>query len=432
MTPFIFQVGLGFLVGLAMIIPGVSAGTIAIILGIYLPTLHTINHLAAAPLKIGQKDRRLPVLTLGCLGIGVSLGILFGAHLISYYLETNPTLVYALFLGFLLSGFHILRERPWVQSPSSIGLAITGIGICLIIGLTHLQPLEPIPLIPLTSFKIGLLALSGFVGAGTMMLPGISGSMVLEILGSYGMIREAITQFHLTSLGVLFCSALLGGLMLARGLQWILDKHLNLGYWLVVGLLLGSAYKLAISMGSFHLKILPAILVGCMESELFQKKLEEAIRHFDQGLSADLVTLIQSKHQTLSVAESFTNGLLGLHLAHMLDQMSFVGSVIACDLKMAISLLGVSPTVIRNESMASISVVMTMCKRIQAITHSRLAMAISGVFEGQKAKVCMGFILGTLKKDYTFSFRGDLLDVQVQSVTTGLMTLRTLMQQQVS
>ncbi|MCP5127587.1 MAG: DUF368 domain-containing protein [Gammaproteobacteria bacterium] len=231
----------GFCMGSADIIPGVSGGTMAFILGIYPRLLAAINSFDLIWLRMVMRFDMKGVLTHPHFGFllplvaGILAALLFFTRVVPLpsYLVTDPELVYGLFFGLIVGSIIVLlRHIPqwsimrWVQ---------------LIFG-TLLGWLV-VNLVPTTTpDDVWFIFLSGALAITAMILPGISGSFILLILGKYAYIFDAIGHFRFTVI-IPFALGIATGLALfSRFLEWLLRVYRQGTIMVIIGILIGSLW----------------------------------------------------------------------------------------------------------------------------------------------------------------------------------------------
>lgn len=229
----------GLIIGTANIIPGVSGGTMAVVLGIY-------DRLIDA---IGSLRRRFweSVKYLFPIGIGAAGGILIFSTLMKLLLERYPAPTNFFFLGLVLGGVPVIVRRARSEHFCKRNLVpfTAALAVMLAIFALSLMNNESTQLItvltPLTAVQ---LFVCGAVASACMILPGVSGSMVLVILGVYTSVLTAISELNLailipTGLGIL--AGILGG---AKVIEICLRRFEQGTYCAILGLILGSVFPI--------------------------------------------------------------------------------------------------------------------------------------------------------------------------------------------
>lgn len=227
----------GMVMGAADVVPGVSGGTIAFITGIYRRLLDAVGD-APGHLWTAIRQRRFPGLWQSLDGTflitllaGILLSVITLASVIRYALEAWPIPVWSFFFGLILaSAWHIGREvGQWRADRTALLLA----GAVLAWWVTGLTPGQA-PVNSLTLFGAGSLAISA------MLLPGISGSFILLLLGMYTPVLSAIDERALADLGVFAVGCLAGLLAFARLLSALMRHFPDRMLALLTGVMLGA------------------------------------------------------------------------------------------------------------------------------------------------------------------------------------------------
>ncbi|MFP6763640.1 MAG: DUF368 domain-containing protein [Planctomycetaceae bacterium] len=254
------MIGCGVLMGAADIVPGVSGGTVALILGIYNRLVTAISRFDSQLLRYLVSRQWLAAVRyadlrfLGTLGAGIVTGIGGLSFLMHFLLENQPQHTNGVFFGLILgSGIIVGRgiER-WPVSHTT-AFCLGAAGTFLLLGLeTFQQPPD----------SLWYLFLCGMVGICAMILPGISGAFILLILGTYqdvtGLLRSCLTGlFQLLKNGAweidpaqllavaVFCIGCLTGLLVfSRFLRWLLLHYRTVTLAGLCGLMLGSLRKI--------------------------------------------------------------------------------------------------------------------------------------------------------------------------------------------
>ena len=232
-------VGKGMCMGTADIIPGVSGGTMAYILGIYQQLLESITVFSPewfrnmARLRIRQSLAEIPFLFFVPLGFGIVLAMWIFTKMIPlpYFVDHHPEPVYGLFFG-LVGGSVILLLRQHAGPRLMDGVTIAA-GIALGITIVSLVPAS-------TPDASWFIFLSGMLAISAMLLPGISGSFILLILGKYALILGAIGDLNLRVLLPFALGCGVGLLTFAHSLKWLMSRHTHTVNLIITGLLIGT------------------------------------------------------------------------------------------------------------------------------------------------------------------------------------------------
>ena len=230
----------GMGMGAADVVPGVSGGTIAFIVGIYdelINSIKSINLHAGRLLCKGRlrefwKTINGNFLFFLLLGIGISVFSL--AKLITYLLETEPVLVWSFFFGLVLASTWFVSKdiKEWNWKTVSGFL----VGAVVAFYITVATPTET-PTHLLFIFCCGVIAICA------MILPGISGSFILVLLGKYFYIMEAVKTLDLVVLGVFAVGCFLGITSFSHVLSYALRRFRNVTLAVLSGFMLGSLNK---------------------------------------------------------------------------------------------------------------------------------------------------------------------------------------------
>ena len=239
----------GFLMGAADVIPGVSGGTMALILGIYRELIASLRSFDYTALKLLLQGKlrdfsshvNLPFLL--SLLFGIAAAIISLAKIIPQLLYRYPTSTKAFFFGLIgASVFFVWRQIKVHDSITTALIFFSAISSYLIVGLLPFQTPESLPFI----------FFSGFIAICAMILPGISGAFILLILGKYLFILESLSNFihnpglsrDLAVITVFIAGCAVGLLSFARVLNWLFKKYPDYTTAILTGLMLGSLRKL--------------------------------------------------------------------------------------------------------------------------------------------------------------------------------------------
>jgi putative membrane protein len=254
----------GVLMGICDLIPGISGGTIAYLLGVY---EELIDHLSSFGVNLLEKERgKGHPLFFTLMGMGTSL--LIFSHAVHYLLLFYREPLLASFCGLILSSTFLHMKEIKKIKPMLFVL-----GFCLAFFLPEAGAQKTI-LSPLT------LVVAGYFSISAMLLPGISGSYVLHLFGAYEEAIKALVTLGITPLkSISFLSFLLigilgGGLTFTKVIHYLLKKHENVTLSLLSGFMLGSIKMIlpkTVSLTLFFPFFLGALLVFILKSPLLKK-----------------------------------------------------------------------------------------------------------------------------------------------------------------
>jgi putative membrane protein len=231
----------GFCMGSADIVPGVSGGTMALILGIYERLLMAIRSFDRAwldsmlRLRFGEALRSNDLPFLLPLALGIGLALLFFTRVVPLptLIVTRPELVYGLFFGLILASVVVLMGEVERYGPRQALTALTGVALGFTI--VNLVPVA-------TPDAPWFIFLCGFVAISAMLLPGISGSFILLILGKYAYIINALGTFDLVVITTFAAGMLTGLVAFSRVIVWLLERYHQSTLLVIKGILIGSLW----------------------------------------------------------------------------------------------------------------------------------------------------------------------------------------------
>lgn len=228
----------GVAMGAANVIPGVSGGTIAFITNIYEELIRSLKSfdMNAVRLFVSFRFRLLAqhinLRFLLVLFAGVFLSIISLGRLLKYLFENFPVFVWSFFFGLILASVYFVGKNISRWNAGSLLSLITGTVIAIIIA--YMNPANENP-------HFLYLVLCGIIAMASMLLPGLSGSFVLILLGNYQLIfLEAVPDFNLGILVPVGIGSIIGFILLSRLISFLLDNFRNPTIGLLTGFILGS------------------------------------------------------------------------------------------------------------------------------------------------------------------------------------------------
>lgn len=258
----------GMLIGIANIVPGVSGGTMAVSMGIYDRLIHCISH----PFK----DLKNNVLFLLPIALGMGIAIIASAFGIDYLFETFPLQTNLLFIGLITGSLPAIYANVKTVTVRLGHILAAVIFFAVVVGMAvmngtgggyvNLEPTVP---------GIVLLFLVGVLASATMVIPGVSGSMMLLLLGYYNPILDTIKSFFMALMGLnfsaLFASivilvpfgmgVLVGMVLIAKIIEIVFERFPIYAYWAIIGLLLGSPIAI-LMVGTFSEITIISVITG--------------------------------------------------------------------------------------------------------------------------------------------------------------------------
>ncbi len=231
----------GVCMGAADVVPGVSGGTIAFVTGIYEELIYSIRSVdrrfavLLLEFRFGEALNRVQWRFLGAVLAGILLAVVTLAHGIQWMLQHQPDLIWAFFFGLVAASVLVVRKRvvAW-RGPTWIAAVVSGLLFYVVVGLVPVKT----PDSPWFLFICGIVAISA------MILPGISGSFILVLLGKYEYLLAALNDRDLFTIFVFGSGAAVGILSFARVLAFIFKRYHDVTVATLTGLMAGSLRKI--------------------------------------------------------------------------------------------------------------------------------------------------------------------------------------------
>ena len=231
----------GLLMGTSDIMPGISGGTIALITGIYdklIGSISNIKLMFLKPLLKGDlkefKKQLLEEIDFKFfipLGLGIAIAMLLMASIINYLLGNYAAFTYSFFAGLILASIYVLYKQLDAFNLTAITTTLVFAVLAYIfVGLNPMQASHSLPII----------FISGFIAICAMLLPGISGSSLLLLLGQYEYMINALHQFSIIEIIVFIVGAGIGFMAMSRIIKYMLENHKQLTVATLIGIMLGS------------------------------------------------------------------------------------------------------------------------------------------------------------------------------------------------
>ncbi|MGE0090981.1 MAG: DUF368 domain-containing protein [Bacteroidia bacterium] len=230
----------GIAMGAADVVPGVSGGTIAFMTGIYeklISSIKSIDHIAFGLLLKGNIklfwEKINGSFLISVFG-GVMISILSLARLMEYLLVNHPIPLWSFFFGLIIaSSFFILKHIEKWNLATFISLIA---GIAIAVWISIVSPAQ-------TTEALWFVFLSGMVAICAMILPGISGSFILLLMGKYAFMMTAIKDFDFVVILVFVAGAAIGIISFSHFLSWLLKRFYSFTIAILSGFMAGSLVK---------------------------------------------------------------------------------------------------------------------------------------------------------------------------------------------
>ncbi|HOV25822.1 MAG TPA: DUF368 domain-containing protein [Pseudobacteroides sp.] len=262
----------GMILGIANVIPGVSAGTMALIMGIYEKLIDSISQLT----KI-KELKKSTVVFLGVIALGAGCGILAFANVMEFLLSDtfSKQLTYFVIIGLVIGSIPIIIKLHNDMKPTFsriLALIITTVLAVLLGSIAgNKETVESTNVTPIlfgifgyNGFDLGYglwLLLCGFLASGAMVLPGISGSALMISLGEYGNILNVVSNRLLVQALFFGTGVILGILVFTKIIAYFIRKHTSITYYVVIGLMLSSIYQ-SLAQMEFKFETSPTAIIS--------------------------------------------------------------------------------------------------------------------------------------------------------------------------
>lgn len=234
----------GMAMGAADIVPGVSGGTIALIAGIYERLINALGSIGPSLWQVFRQHggfkgllavwRQVDATFLLVLLLGIATSFATLAGIIKHLLDNQPLLIWSFFFGLVIATVVILLSEIKRWNAARIGLFV--IGIVAAVTISNMPLLTTTPSLPYLFF-------AGAIAICAMILPGISGSFILLLMGAYDTVLEAVHTFNLTIIVTLMAGMASGLLLFTRLLKWLLAHYYQGTLALLTGFIAGSLVK---------------------------------------------------------------------------------------------------------------------------------------------------------------------------------------------
>lgn len=231
----------GMGMGAADVVPGVSGGTIAFITGIYEELINSIKNINLEALRLFFTGRwksfwkHINGNFLLAVFAGIFISVVSLAKVLEYLLEHQPLLIWSFFFGLIVASSWVVSRKIMKWEYPKIVALVGGIGIAFYI--TSVTPAT-------TTDAFWFIFIAGALASCAMILPGISGSFILLLLGKYTFALHAVNERILLDLLLLGSGAVLGIILFSNLLSWLLRRYHDITISVLVGFMIGSLNKI--------------------------------------------------------------------------------------------------------------------------------------------------------------------------------------------
>jgi|TARA_B100001113_G_scaffold206434_1_gene169275 putative membrane protein len=231
----------GMAMGAADAVPGVSGGTIALLLGIYEELVTTIGNINLSLFKELKKNgfysfwEKINGNFLLSLIIGIGISLVTFIKLTAYLFDKYPILIWSFFLGLIFATIYVIFKL--IKSWNYVNIIFVLIAIFISFYLGEMNVMDSI------NINLIYILISGIIAASAMIIPGISGALILVILGLYSTMINAINNLEIDKIATFSLGAIIGLLSFSKILKWMFNKNSSLTYSILLGFVIGSIPK---------------------------------------------------------------------------------------------------------------------------------------------------------------------------------------------
>lgn len=250
----------GIIIGIANIMPGISGGTLAIAMGIYEKLIYAITNIFKKPIEC--------IKLVWAYGVGILIGIAGSIFGIVYLFNIAPIPTSMLFIGLIIGSLPIIKDELKSDKINLKDYMIFIITTSLILFMPLLSPASEVSISLSIKDTISLFIV-GLLAATTLVIPGISGSMLLMALGYYSNLLEIISGIMKDLLLFNFTAAfnnmliilpfglgmIIGIFLTAKIIQVLFDKHHNATYWGIIGLIVASPFPIIVNLDIYNISL---------------------------------------------------------------------------------------------------------------------------------------------------------------------------------
>lgn len=250
----------GMVIGIANIIPGVSGGTMAVVFNIYDKLISSISNFF--------KDWKKSIAFLVPIILGAGTGIILFSKLLKTLLSSYPIPTSYFFIGLIVGSIPLIygkAKEEKFRKTSIIPFIIT-LGILIILSVTAPPHVNSNVIRDLNLVSFIKLLLAGIIGAGAMIIPGVSGSFILLLIGLYTTAITAVAELNIPLLIPIAIGALIGLIFVTKIIDKLLAKYPQPTYFAILGLVIGSIFSVypGVAFGIQGIISIVAMVVGAL------------------------------------------------------------------------------------------------------------------------------------------------------------------------
>ena len=254
----------GMAMGAADAVPGISGGTIALLLGIYEELITTIGNINLSLFKELNNGfysfwKKLNGNFLLSLIVGIGISLLTFIKLTAYLFNEYPILIWSFFLGLVLATIFVIYKLVKSWNYINLIFVITSTFISFYIGSINITADIGI--------NLAYIFICGIIAASAMIIPGISGALILVILGLYSTMINAVNNLEYDKIITFALGAIIGLLSFSKIIKWMFNKNSSLTYSILLGFVIGSLSEVWPWKSDLGENILPSSYIG--ENYLF-------------------------------------------------------------------------------------------------------------------------------------------------------------------
>jgi len=254
----------GMAMGAADAVPGISGGTIALLLGIYEELITTIGNINLSLFKELNNGfysfwKKLNGSFLLSLIIGIGVSLITFIKLTAYLFDKYPILIWSFFLGLVLATIFVIYKLVKSWNYINLIFVITSTFISFYIGSINITADIGV--------NLAYIFICGIIAASAMIIPGISGALILVILGLYSTMINAVNNLEYDKIVTFALGAIIGLLSFSKIIKWMFDKNSSLTYSILLGFVIGSLSEVWPWKSELGENILPSSYIG--ENYLF-------------------------------------------------------------------------------------------------------------------------------------------------------------------